>query len=201
MEIYRSELSPQFVDTFINKMSFSEEEFNHILSFFKRAYVPKKFFYLKAGQVSREKAYINKGSTRTFTIDEKGGEHILNFSFEDWWLADFESYHSGNPGTKYIQAVEDCELLCIAKDAFEKLEKEIPKLKTLFDMKQKNMIYSTMERLVEIKTLNAEERYLNLIKKHPHIFQRIPLQYIASYLDIEPQSLSRLRKRLSVKKT
>ncbi|MDP4264107.1 MAG: Crp/Fnr family transcriptional regulator [Bacteroidota bacterium] len=199
MELYRSELSQHFVDTFIKKMEFTEEEFNYTVSFFKRQYVPRKFFYLKAGQIAMQKAYINKGSTRTFTMDEKGREHILNFSFEDWWLADFESYHTGKPGTKYIQAVEDCELLCISKEALEKLEIEIPKLKALFEMKQKKMIFSTMERLNEVKTLTAEERYLNLIKKHPQIFQRIPLQYIASYLDIEPQSLSRLRKRLSTK--
>jgi hypothetical protein len=51
--------------------------------------------------------------------------------------------------------------------------------------------------LAEVKAQTAEERYLNLLNKHPHIFQRIPLQYIASFLDIEPPSLSRLRKRLS----
>ncbi len=199
MEIYRSELSQHFVDTFIQKMEFTENEFDYIVSFFKRQYVPRKYFYLKAGQISKQKAYINIGSMRTFTMDEKGREHILNFSFEDWWIADFESYHSGKIGTKYIQAVEDCELLCISKEALEKLETEIPKLKSLFEIKQKNMIYSTMDRLTEVKTLTAEERYLNLIKKHPYIFQRIPLQYIASYLDIEPPSLSRLRKRLSTK--
>ncbi len=197
MELYRSELSQHFVDTFIQKMDFTEHEFSYLISFFKRQYVPRKFFYLKAGQITMQKAYINKGSTRTFTTDEKGGEHILNFSFEDWWLGDFESYHSGKPGTKYIQAIEDCELLCISKEALEKIQIEMPKLKALFEMKQKNMIYSTMERLNEVKTLTAEERYVNLIKKHPQIFQRIPLQYIASYLDIEPPSLSRLRKRLS----
>jgi len=199
MELYRSELSQHFVDTFIKKMEFTEDEFNYTISYFKRQYVPRKFFYLKAGQISRQKAYINKGSTRTFTLDEKGREHILNFSFEDWWLSDFESYHTGNPGTKYIQAIEDCELLCISKVELEKLETNIPKLKMLFEIKQKKMIYSTMQRLIEQKSLTAEERYLDLIKKYPHIFQRIPLQYIASYLDIEPQSLSRLRKRLTSK--
>jgi hypothetical protein len=61
------------------------------------------------------------------------------------------------------------------------------------------MIFATMNNLREVKSLTPEERYLNLIKKHPHIFQRIPQQYIAAYLDIEPPSLSRLRSRLSKK--
>jgi hypothetical protein len=56
-----------------------------------------------------------------------------------------------------------------------------------------------MSSLNEVKSLTPEERYLDLVKKHPHIFQRIPLQYIASYLDIEPPSLSRLRSRLTKK--
>ena len=84
MEIYRSELSQHFVDTFIQKMEFTENEFDYIVSFFKRQYVPRKYFYLKAGQISKQKAYINIGSMKTFTMDEKGREHILNFSFEDW---------------------------------------------------------------------------------------------------------------------
>ncbi|HVT86119.1 MAG TPA: hypothetical protein VHD35_13025, partial [Chitinophagaceae bacterium] len=65
--------------------------------------------------------------------------------------------------------------------------------------KKQKMIFATMTNLTDVKSLTPEERYLNLVKKHPHIFQRIPLQYIASYLDIEAPSLSRLRRRLSKK--
>ena len=92
MELYRSELSPHFVDTFIHKMEFTEAEFSYMISFFKRRYVPRKFFYLKAGQVSMEKAYINKGSARTFSLDEKGREHIFNFSFEDFTLENYQHH-------------------------------------------------------------------------------------------------------------
>jgi CRP-like cAMP-binding protein len=199
MEIYRSEVSQQFIDLFIKKMDFTEDEFTLLLSHFRREYIPRKFFYLKAGQVSRRRAYINKGSTRTFTIDDKGGEHILFFSFEDWWIGDLESYYQQQPGTLNIQAMEDCELLCLAKTDLEKLSAQIPKLKKMFEQKEQRSSFANMRRLQEVKTLSAEERYLDLIKKFPEIFQRIPLQYIAMYLDIEPPSLSRLRKRLSEK--
>ena len=199
MEIYRSEVSQQFIDLFIKKMEFTEEEFSLMLTYFRREYIPRKFFYLKTGQIPNQRAYINKGSTRTFTIDEKGGEHILFFAFEDWWIGDLESYYNQQPATLNIQAMEDCELLCLSKTDLEKLYEQIPKLKTMFEQKERRSSFANMHRLQEVKTLSAEERYLNLIEKHPEIFQRIPLQYIAMYLDIEPPSLSRLRKRLSGK--
>ena len=199
MEINRSDLSQKFIDLFVGTLKFTEEEFERMLSHFKLELIPRNFFYLKAGNISKQKAYINKGSTRTFTVDAKGHEHILFFSFEDWWIADFESYYTQQPAKQYIQAMEDCELLCIPKCDLDKLEEQIPKLKVLFEEKKQKMIFATMTNLSEVKSLTAEERYLNLVKKHPHIFQRIPLQHIASYLDIEPQSLSRLRSRLSKK--
>ena len=199
MEINRSELSPIFISHFRDTLKFTDAEFELMLSHFKLELIPQKCFFLKAGNISKQKAYINKGCTRTFTVDEKEREHIMFFSFEDWWIADFESYYTQQPAKQYIQAMEDCELLCISKYDLDKLEDHIPKLKALFEEKRQKMIFATMTNLNEVKSLTPEERYLNLVKKHPHIFQRIPLQYIASYLDIEPPSLSRLRSRLSKK--
>jgi hypothetical protein len=95
--------------------------------------------------------------------------------------------------------MEDCELLCISKCDLDKLEGQFPKLKAFFEEKRQKKIFATMSSLNDVKSLTPEERYLDLVKKHPHIFQRIPLQYIASYLDIEPPSLSRLRSRLTKK--
>ena len=199
MEINRSDLSQKFVDLFVGTLKFTEEEFELMLSYFRLELIPRSAFYLKIGNTSKQKAYINKGCTRTFTVDAKAREHILFFSFEDWWIADFESYYTQQPAKQYIQAMEDCELLCISKCDLDMLEKRIPKLKALFEEKKQKMIFATMTNLTDVKSLTPEERYLNLVKKHPHIFQRIPLQHIASYLDIEPPSLSRLRRRLSKK--
>ena len=199
MEINRSDLSQKFIDLFVGTLKFTEEEFELMVSHFRLELIPRGSFYLKAGNTSKQKAYINKGCTRTFTVDAKAREHILFFSFEDWWIADFESYYTQQPAKQYIQAMEDCDLLCISKSDLDKLEERIPKLKALFEEKRQKMIFATMTNLTDVKSLTPEERYLSLVNKHPHIFQRIPLQYIASFLDIEPPSLSRLRSRLSKK--
>lgn len=199
MELYRSELSQQFLDLFLKTIQLTEDEFEQVLACYWREYVPRKFFYLRAGQVCKQIGYVNKGSFRIFTMDAKGGEHILHFAFEDWLIGNLESMYTGNPSNVYVQAIEDCEVLCISKADIDRLEEQLPKFKEWHIAKQRKSHHSTMARLAEVKTLTPEERYLQLIQKHPEIFQRIPLQYIASYLDIEPQSLSRMRKRLSCK--
>lgn len=196
MQLYRSELSQQFVDLFLKTIQLSEEEFEMMLSHYRREYVPRKYFYLKAGEVCKKVAYVSKGSFRIYTIDNKGGEHILYFAFEDWVVGDLESLYTGNQCAIYVQAMEDSELLCISKQDIDEMEARLPKFKEWHLAKQRKAHNASINRLSEVKSLTSEERYVELMQKHPQIFQRIPLQYIASYLDIEPQSLSRMRKRL-----
>lgn len=199
MEVELKNINPKFIELFIKTFAFTEEEFSLLLSSFKSKRISKKDYYLRAGELCKSKAYLNKGCARNFVLDEQGHERILFFAFEDWWLGDFDSYYSGKPGTNYIQMLEDSELLVISKEDFKKAEQEIPKLKQWYSSKMLRSASASRNRIEEIKTLSAEERYLKLIEKQPHIFQRIPLQYIASYLNIEPQSLSRMRNRLTNK--
>lgn len=192
-------INHKFVELFRQTFAFTEEEFALFLSYFTVKTITKKDYYLRAGECCHSKAYLNKGCARNFVLDEQGHERILFFAFEDWWLGDFDSYYSGKPATNYIQLLEDSELLVISKENFQKAEKEIPKLTQWYSFKMLRSASASRNRIEEMKTLSAEERYLKLIENQPHIFQRIPLQYIASYLNIEPQSLSRMRHRLASK--
>jgi len=187
---------PLFINLFTRTMGMDEQEFELFCSCFRELSIRKKDYYLKEGSISNAKAYIRKGCSRTFVIDENAKEHILFFAFEDWWLADFESYYSGKPGKQYFQALEDLDLLVISKQDFTKMETQIPKLKLWYEIKHRKMNIAMINRLTEVKSGTPEERYLRLVDKHPEIMQRVPLQYIACYLDIEPQSLSRMRKRI-----
>ncbi len=189
-------LYPGFGHLFKETFGLTDGEFDELLSCFGVRHIRKKEFYLRAGEICRVRTYLNKGCTRHFVVDEHGHERILFFAFEDWWLGDLESFYSGNPGTNYIQALEDCEILVISKEDFIKLEERIPKLKQWYAFKVTRSASASIKRIEEIKTLTPEMRYRNLLKKQPDLFQRIPLQYIAAYLNIEPQSLSRMRRRL-----
>lgn len=191
---------PEFKELFRGTLGLTQDEYDLFLSAFERRTLSKKAYFLQAGQVCHTKAYLNKGCMRNFVLDEKGHERILFFPFEDWWVGDFESYYSQQPGTNYIQALEDCDLLVISKAAFDEMERQIPKLSQWYTVKVIPAVSASRKRLEEFKTLTPEERYLQLLEKHPAILQRVPLQYIAAYLNIEPQSFSRMRKRLSGKK-
>lgn len=189
------DLPNTFSDFFKNTIGLTDEEFEQFVKLFHKEFIPKKAFYIKEGEVTKQKAYIIKGCSRTFVIDKDEKEKILFFAFEDWWLGDIESYHTGSPGKQYVQAIEDLELICIPKTSFSKFEDDVPKMKKWYQTKMQKSHFATLERLVEAKSKTPETRYLELLDKHPDIFQRIPLQYIASYLNIEPQSLSRIRNR------
>ena len=190
-------VDPKFTTLFRDTFGMNEDEFTMLLSYFEVKMIPKKEFYLKPGKACRNKAYVNKGCLRNYVIDEQGHERVLFFPMEDWWVADIESYYSGEPATNFIQAIEDCELLEISKENFRLLENKIPKLSQWYSVKMTRRATTVNRRMEEMKTMTPKERYLDLLKTRPDIFQRIPLQYIASYLNIEPQSLSRLRKQLS----
>jgi CRP-like cAMP-binding protein len=196
MQLYRSELSPVFVAIFVEEVGLSDEEFDELLSKFNREYLPRNCYYVKPGQVNAYSSYLLQGSMRTFTINEKGEDHILYFSFEDWWVGDLESMITGKPSRLYCQAIEDCELLSIPLAEFEKLKNQIPALKFWHEEKMRRFVFNVIHRLTEVKSFTPEERYVKLLDKHPEIFQRVPLHHIASFLGIEPPSLSRLRKRL-----
>jgi len=198
--IDKTEIDTRFRNLFVESYKFTGEEFDYFISHFRRKEIKKKEFYSRAGDISNAKAYINKGCTRTFVLDDAGNERILFFSFEDWWLCDWASFNSGNPGEQFVEAIEDCELLLISKSDWERMETEIPKLQKWYTVKVPKSAGAMANRLIESKISSPEERYLSLLQKQPQIFQRIPLRFIAAYLNIQPQSLSRMRKRLVKKK-
>src|ERR1700733_13903881 len=115
MNVDDANINPGFAKLFKSTFGFTEEEFSTFISGFRIKHIRKKDFYLRAGEICKTKTYLNKGCARNFVVDEQGHERILFFAFEDWWLGDLESFYTGTPGTNYVQAIEDCELLVISK--------------------------------------------------------------------------------------
>ena len=190
----------RFAELFKGSFGLDTDEYDQVLSHFTRTELRKGDYYHRTGDISRSKAYVNKGCTRTFVTNQDGKESILFFSFEDWWLCDFASFNSGNPGTFNTEALEDCELLEVTKEHWTTLRREVPKMELWYTIKAPKSAGALLNRFSEEKLLSAEERYLALLKNKPYILQRVPLQHIAAYLNIEPQSLSRMRSRLAKNK-
>lgn len=196
MSVSGVDIRSGFTQLFTAQIGLTAPEFEQVQTHFQVRRIPKRGFHLRAGEVCTHTAYVNKGCSRSYTIDPKGKEHVLFFGFEDWWLGDIESYITQRPGKLYIEAMEDLELLCITHDDFEGFGRRFPALGRWHQEKQTKMAFAMINRLIEVKSCSPEERMLELVKQRPDIFQRVALQDIASYLDIEPPSLSRMRRRV-----
>jgi CRP-like cAMP-binding protein len=179
------------------RITLTETEFAHFTTFLHHKTYKKKEFMLKAGEVSRHLAFVNEGCFRTYSIDKTGEEHILQFSLEDWWVGDAYSALTQKPSIYYIEALEDSDVYFIDYQDIERMYADIPKFERFFRILSQNRFIALEERINGELSASAEERYLDLLTRYPTLPQRVPQQYIASFLGIQPPSLSRIRKQLA----
>ena len=191
--------SPLLENVLRDSAGLTDEEINFYMSLLVKKTISKKDHLLMAGEVSNDIAYITKGCLRRYIIDNHAKDIILNFALEDHWVGDLESFISQKPTIYYIQALEDCETLLLSRKNFIRVCEELPGFKKFHDSKVQRNHYYTLKRLSFAKSATPEEKYISLMEEQPQLFQRIPLHFIASYMGIEPESLSRLRKRIVIK--
>lgn len=182
------------------KVKLTDEEFFVVTTFFVPKKLRRKQFLLQAGDVCKYLAFVSKGCLRSYSVNEKGEENIVQFAVEDWWITDLKSFLTNEPAVYNIDALEDSELLLIDKASQDKLYNTIPKIEHYFRILLENSNTAAQKRISDFISASAEDRYLNFLKTYPKLVQRIPQSQIASYLGIKPQSLSRIRKELSEKK-
>lgn len=159
--------------------------------------VRKGAYLLQEGEVSKYLAFVTKGCLRSYGIDKKGGEHIVQFALEGWWITDLYSFLTGKPGVYFIDALEESDVLLIDSASYEKLCTTVPKFERYFRILLQNNYVATHRRLLASIGLSAEERYLQMLDEHPTIIQRVAQRHIASYLGITPEALSRIRNRIA----
>ena len=144
---------------------------------------------------------VVKGCLRSYIVDLKGKEHIVQFAPEDWMIGDQESTFNHTPATLNIEAIEDSTITIIkfvkSEHKFADLDKEL-----LVDINQKfqKRIFVLQKRIIQLMSATAEERYNEFKLTYPNLVKRVPQKMIASYLGITPESLSRVRKEIITKK-
>lgn len=189
-----------FFQQFNEKVPLTAEEQETIKTFLTPKKLRKKQYLLQEGDVCKYIAFVEKGALKSYVIDEAGTERITQFALEGWTISDLYSFLTGEPATYHIDAIEDAELVLISKAAHEELLQQVPKYETYIRLQITGAYIALQRRLTSIISLPIEERYKNLTTLYPTIVQRVPQHMIASYMGLTPETLSRVRGRVSGKK-
>ncbi|AEI46942.1 Crp/Fnr family transcriptional regulator [Runella slithyformis] len=155
--------------------------------------------FLAFGQIAHEIMFVSEGILRSYDVDNQGEEITKYFVRPNQFYADLESYYNLTPCENAIQAVTNAQVYVIKRKAWETLNETVPN----FYLYTKSIIEATLlNKIKDNDFLNygtAMDKYRELQKRYPEIVRTVPQQYIASYLKITPQSLSRIRKAMSKK--
>lgn len=174
----------------------SDEEALLIKQLFSEKKLKKGEHFLSEGQTCRSAALIGTGLVRYY-VNEDGNEGTYYFGSEGDFVCDYESFLPQAPSSKNIQALEDTSLFVISYDGLQKLYTEVKAGERLGRLAIEQVFVSVLQQLSSFYKDSPEVRYQRFLKTFASISQRVPQYYIASYVGIKPQSLSRIRKRAS----
>ena len=163
-----------------------------LLSLPKQLVYEKGDYLLKEGETCKKSFALESGIIRKFYLND-GKEITTEFYFKDDIALSFKSYISQKPSNEYLQVLEKTVVMVTDYDDVQKLQKTHPQLIELELMFMQQYVIWLDERLFHFHTLDAKQKYELLVNKTPHIIQNIPLNYIASYLGVSPETISRIR--------
>jgi CRP/FNR family transcriptional regulator, anaerobic regulatory protein len=177
-------------------ITLTDEELSVVRDAFVSKQLRKDELFLREGQICDFIGFVNYGVMIYFKTRENGDEITTDFAFEGYWVNNNHSRLNNIPSTINIKAIEDSEILIIKQKDLCDLYLKVPKTERLGRILIEQAYVKLVEQSIELQMLSAKERYENLLKKYPQVFQRVQLYHIANYLGIAPKSLSRIRKKL-----
>lgn len=177
-------------------VSLTAEEEELLGHYWNERTLNKGEYLLTNGKICRTDNYVIEGALKAYYIDaETGKEEILYFAIENWWASDLYSFQKQLPSIYNIQAVEDTRLLQITNDSFQKMLGAIPKLERFFRIILESYLGTLQRKIIINQVYDAKGRYLDFLEQYPLIAERFPNYLIASYLNVSPEFLSRIRKK------
>jgi len=179
------------------KVALTHDEWEFIQSYLTFKKLRRRQYLLQEGDVCKMVAFVEKGALRLYNVSENGVEHIVQFAVEGQFMTDLYSTFTGEPSNFNIDAIEDSELVMITRTASDELRNLSPKYQEFAFLETSEAYIQLAKRMTSVISLNVEERYQELITNYPDIVQRVPQHMIASYMGLTPETLSRVRKRIS----
>jgi CRP/FNR family transcriptional regulator, anaerobic regulatory protein len=177
------------------KVSFTASDIELCQQYFTVHNYPRNTIIDEQDKIPQQLHFINSGYMRLFFYDDNGDEATNYIAAPRQFIAPFLSLVNQQKATENVECITDCEILTIKRDDVFTLIAQSENFKQFSVGIFENALAASQLRANDLATLSAEQRYKKLIDTQPHILQNVPIQYIASYLGIKPQSLSRIRKQ------
>jgi CRP-like cAMP-binding protein len=178
----------------------SENDFKQFCILLKSRVFSKGEFLAEEGKKCDHLYFIERGSCYSYITNTKGDNHVVQFALEGYWISDLYSFFSGSKGIYIISCLEECSVMELSKENFDKICDISPVFDRFFRLLIQKAYVAMQYRLIKTTSDEAEARYEEFSKLHPKFAQRVPQYLIASYLGIRPQSLSRIRKDIAHKR-
>ena len=185
-----------FYEYLRTKFLVNDQQLSQLKPHLKLRHVDKGQTLLRVGEACLYISFVLKGCLRSYVIDAKGKEHIIQFAPENWLISEQISFFKNEPAIYYIDAIEATEFVALDLSFTQELIRVVPNTQQVSNPLLVNSLRSFQKRLVSHLSETGEQRYLAFIKTYPSLALRLPLWMIASYLGLTPESLSRIRKDL-----
>lgn len=175
---------------------FSENEIEEFVKLFEIRKVCKNAYFIQEGEKCREVAFIQSGIFRSFYLSDEGKDMTYCFRFPNTMMAAYSSFISGCLSKESMQAITDAELLVLKKEKMDALVQDNLNWTKFLKIIAEQEYLELENRFFQLQRDSAAQRYRTLLKNYPDYIQKIPLQYLASYLGITQRHLSRIRKEI-----
>ncbi len=172
----------------------TNDDLEIILSFFQPVKIRKNDFFLKEGAYAHRLGFVQSGIVREFMLSD-GKEVTKWIATPGYFVVDLAGFLFDSPSRWNLQALTDCEIWAISKTDYQRIAELLPKWTELEKLFIARCFTILEDRVVSHLSLSAEERYDRFFRYAPHLFNFVPLQYLASMLGMTPETFSRIRKK------
>lgn len=173
------------------------EELNYLESGLSVVELKAKHFFIHANTIQKEIGFLYSGLLRAFYIDNNGNEISVNFIRENRYATHYAAFITQTPSKYYFQCLEPTVLVTISYKHIQEGYEKFPIFERYGRLVAESVLKIQQKRIEGFLFDNAESRYQDFINENPDLFNRVSLSYLASYLGIERQSLTRIRKKLA----
>ncbi len=180
--------------SFLNKfIPISQEEFDQFMApYLIRRSFDKKGIITNAGVIENYVNFIDKGLVRKYYL--KGKEEVCTqISYEGHIVHAQESFHSRTPSEFFIEAIEATELSSLSYENLERIYSSSEKMQHLGRLVVTATMVLKDKWVGQLVKITPRERFISFVTKHPELLQRVPQKYLASYLNIKPETFSRFK--------